>query len=241
MKLWYNKLNVLVLVASMMVSLVEAVPRLSLFNFMGASVLPYTRWNAKPKGQAYFLLAREAGGRDKGTYDAFGGGRDRGEFHPVQTASRELAEESVFLLGSQKQLQKHIDVNSGNTRTVVASVSKRFAVYVTKFHPRSLETLTKRFYSARNKARKWSSKEKDKLAWVRWSDLEKSIANAPRTNTGQLITPVRVVAHVVQPNGRKHKESIVLRPVFASSMQSFFKGTHNYIVGKNPKIRFYPQ
>ncbi len=240
MKLWYSKLNVLALIAGIMVSAVEAAPALSSFNFMGASVLPYTRWQAKPKGQAYFLLSREAGGRDKGTYDAFGGSRDPGENHPVETASRECAEESAFVLGSPHQLKKHIDVNSGNTHTVVAQVNKRFAVYVTKFHPRSLETLTKRFYSARSKARKWSSKEKDKLAWVRWTDLEHTVANARRDSNNRIIAPIYVAAQVVEPNGKKHKAYIPLRPVFVSSMQSFFKGTHNYTLGKSPKIRFYP-
>ena len=43
------------------------------FPFNGASVLPCTKM--AHKSGRFLLMGREAGGPDKGTYDAFGGGK----------------------------------------------------------------------------------------------------------------------------------------------------------------------
>lgn len=67
---------------------------LSQFDYKAAWVLPYI----KHGGARYFLLGRESAGSDAGTWDAFGGKRDRGEKHPVVTAARESYEESMGLL-----------------------------------------------------------------------------------------------------------------------------------------------
>jgi 8-oxo-dGTP pyrophosphatase MutT (NUDIX family) len=221
-------------------SLYGVVPRLSNFNFAGASVLPYTRWKPKSQGgKAHFLLAREAHGADKGTYDAFGGRRDLNEGHPVQTASREFVEETIGLIhNNQHDALKYIDVDSGNTRHIVANEKKKAVHYITKFAPQSLERLVRGFYGALGAARNPAQREKDSLAWVTWENLKKAIADAPRDGAGQLVLPVKVWANVINPNGTPYGVQINLRPFLVSSLQSFFRGAP-YIPGHNPKIQFY--
>lgn len=210
-------------------------PALSQFRFGGASVLLYTTWPTKP--EAYFLLGREAGGRDAGTYDAFGGRRDAGEGHPVVTAARELAEETIDLLGDKGRMMNAINVDGSQTSNIVANYAKNFVVYVTSFHHSSLEYLARKFYDARSGARRFKNREKDKLAWVKWSNLAQAIANAQRDQNGHLL-PVTVWAKVVQSDGSKRTEKITIRPVFVSCMQSYFNNGA-YTQGKNHKIRFY--
>ena len=144
-------------------------PALSQFPFGGASALLYTTWPTKQ--EAYFLLGREAGGRDSGTYDAFGGRRDAGEGHPVITAARELAEETIYLLGDQGKIRNALDVDGWQTSNIIANQAKNFVVYVTSFHHSSLEYLARKFYEARSRAQRFKNREKDKLAWVKWSKL----------------------------------------------------------------------
>lgn len=208
---------------------------LSKMAFKAASVLPVTQY----RGKQVALLSREASGPNKNTYDAFGGSREHGENHPVVTASRELAEETIYLLGDPKRLRTYIDLPSGNTNSIIANLNKQCVIYVTHFNPKKLQHLTSHFYSARNQATRAAHLEKDKLAWVNWDDLMHAIAHAPRNSMGLLKLPISVQAHVIQKSGALQKTSINLRPVFVSSMQSFFKNQSNYTVGKNPKIRFY--
>lgn len=75
---------------------------LSEYSYSGASLLPITSWPEKPEVK-YVLLSEEANEPDKDTFDDFGGGKDRKEIHPLQTASREAWEESIeLLMGSEK-------------------------------------------------------------------------------------------------------------------------------------------
>lgn len=212
-----------------------ATPSLSTFHFNGASVLPYTGWPTKT--EPYFLMAREAAGNDKGTYDAFGGRKDAGETHPVITAAREFSEETITLLGNPASIRNYIDLAAGNTATIVANYNKNFVVYITQFKHGSLEDLVKNFYSARSNANSAKYKEKDRLAWVRWSTLESAIANAKRDTNGALL-PVTIWANVVQPNGSKAPEQITIRPVLVSCLQSHFNGSA-YTAGHNSKIHFH--
>jgi 8-oxo-dGTP pyrophosphatase MutT (NUDIX family) len=221
---------------------------LSTFPHAGASALPYTRWKPKNQGgKAYFLLSREVAGPDKGTYDAFGGKKDPNET-VEKTASRELSEEAMGLLGNPQALASHISSHGQNTHAVVCNDKKRFAVYITKFAPKTLEHLTHNFYSTRQKLLhtpgiKHCLLEKDAIAWVSWQNLEQAIANAPRTHNGQgpLITPIKVWANVVDAQGNKSAQQINLRPVFVSTMQPFFKKAQAPVLrqGINPKVKFY--
>lgn len=206
---------------------------LSNFPFQGASVLIFTQWPGKTTN--YFVLTREMFGPDKGTYDAFGGSRDQGETHPVATASRELWEETMGLLGNKQSLLDHIDVKGKNPHTLhlIANDNKKVAIYITHFDHKDIERLTNDFYKP-SKCR-----EKDMIAHVREDNLRNAIANAPRNAQGQLIQPIRVEAQVIYPNGQRKTEQIPLRPVLVSALQSYFKGTQNFTSGKDPRIRFY--
>lgn len=208
---------------------------LSNFPFNGASVLVYTSWPSKP-GINYFVLTREmAPSPDAGTYDAFGGKRDQGEKHPVETASRELWEETMGLLGNKQSLLDHINVKDTNphTRNIIANDNKKVAIYITHFDHKTVEQLTHDFYKPAK------HREKDMIAHVREDNLRNAIANAPRNAQGQLIQPIMVEAQVIYPNGSRKNEQIKLRPVLVSALQSYFKGTQNFTSGKDSRIRFY--
>ncbi|MBA3953755.1 NUDIX hydrolase [Candidatus Dependentiae bacterium] len=219
---------------------------LSKVQYGGASVLPYTRWKPKNQGgKAYLLLLREASGTDKGTYDALGGRRDPKE-EPKDTASRELSEEAMGLLGNPGTLLTYIDSLGKNTRNVVVNDNKHTVIYITKFSPQSLGNLVSNFYSKRqqlltNPQANRKFLEKDSIAWVSWQNLEQAIGQAPRNANGQLITPIKVWANVVDAAGKKNAAQIDLRPVFVSSLQSFFKNAQPPILrqGHNPKVKFY--
>ena len=127
-------------------------------------------------------MAREAAGPHVGTYDAFGGAKDGNENHPVATAARELAEETIGLLGSPSQLRHHLDVHNHHTCSVVANYQKQFVVYFTHFNLTQIQNLVHNFYSARQAATHYKYKEKDRLAWVKWSNLKNAIAQAQRDN-----------------------------------------------------------
>jgi hypothetical protein len=209
-------------------------PALSQMPFHGAGVMVCTQWPNKP--ELYTLFTREAGGRDKGTWDIYSGKRDAQEKHPVATASREFAEESCYIFGNEQGLRQTIDVDQGNTFTVLANTRKNFVIYMTLLPHTHFANLANRFYKARNNARSHKLREKDGLPWVKWSNLQNAVVNAQRDAQGHLL-PVTVWANVLTPQGRVAAQ-ITLRPVLVSSLQPYFKN-FNYTPGKNPKIRFY--
>ncbi len=179
----FNKLSLLSLIfmAAPLFGMQQP-PSLGNFGYNGASVMPYT---TKPgSNNRFVLLAREAGGSDKGSYDAFGGRKDPSETHPVVTAAREFAEETVYILGGEHRIRNLIDVDGTHTLAVVANYNKSFAVYVTYFTEATLKHLTTNFYAARNAAKYWENREKDQLAWVSWTELAQAIANSPRGPNG---------------------------------------------------------
>jgi len=216
------------------------------YSYSGASVLPITTWDGKTD---WALLSQEADGRDKDSWDDFGGSRDQGEKHPLVTAAREAWEESVNLLTdplkkfTEKSLRDYIDLKAGNTKDIVISVDKAMVTYITNFGPDALEQVTKNFYQSLAKATSRHLKEKKALAWVKYDDLKNVIANAPRNQQGALITPIKITANIVNPSnpsrgGQIKNQSISLRPVFVSKLQEYFKGS-DYVEGADPKIKFY--
>jgi hypothetical protein len=225
-------------------SMQKQLPSLTDFftNAIGASVMPLTKIQGKSyasNGTEYFLLSREAGGDDKGTFDAWGGAKDPGENHPNITASRELAEETIYLLGSPKYLMDYLDINNGHTRAIIANRSGRFVVYITEFPYAAIENLINQFHTSRAQASNWKYKEKDLLALISYNTLQQAIANAPRDAiTGKLKTPIIAMAHVFDKDGEHYKE-IYLRPVFVKSMQNFFRGNPPSEIGKHKNIFFY--
>lgn len=208
---------------------------------VGASVIPMTKIKGKSyaaDGTEYFVLSQEAGGADAGTFDAWGGTKDPGEDHPNITAGRELAEETVYLLGDTGYLINYLDINNGNTRAIIANRKGRFVVYITEFPYSAIDNLINQFHASRNKASNWKFQEKDKLALISYTTLKNSIANAPRDSSGKLITPIKVNAHVFDKTGEVYKE-IYLRPVFVNSLQNFFRGKPADDIGKHKNIYFY--
>lgn len=208
--------------------------KLSCFNFEGASVLPTF---INENGKKYLILSREKGGKDKGTYDDFGGARDthrsKKEHHPKVTASREFFEEAILKHSinlSLEQTQKFIDIDSGHTEYVIAH--EGYVTYITDFSTYAT-TFFNRFYHAFEKTTSHHSKEKDRIAIIEWESLKNSI-NKSKYNSG-----INVQAEVLNPaNNKWNTEKITLRPFFAKKLRSFWMDKP-YQHGLNRKIRFY--
>lgn len=217
---------------------------LSQFDYRGSWVLPYTRWSKKQHN--YFLLGREAFGSDIGTFDAFGGGRDSGEKHPVVTAAREFSEETLrILFSTDKEAREYIDLAADHTRDIVANEAKKAVVYITQLDHSELEKFVSEFFPARAQLIAQhvhsSSKllEKDELAWAREDHLQAAIADAPRDRSGRLITPITIWAEVFEKSGKVAvARQIVLRPLLVSILQSYYAGVPHE-AGKDPGIKFY--
>lgn len=212
---------------------VAQTPPLSKFQFSGASVLP-TYKNAN--GDTMIILGEEAFGRDKNTYDDFGGKKDRGEKHPEITAARECFEELILgktAHSNLRKIRKHINVNSGNTQYIIARTSKKSVVYITDFS-KYWDRIRKKFYSARHSARSGKYKEKNHLIVTNWTTLENALA---QSQPGQ---PVSIQAYRVKKDGSyaKHPIAIPLRPFFVAKLRPFFQN-QPFTQGRNAKIRFY--
>ncbi len=208
-------------------------PSLSQFNFGAASVLPTYK---NTKGQTMVVLSREAYGRDKGTYDDFGGKRDAGELHPELTAARECLEELILeKTGPIKfsSVRKHINVNSGNTDHIIARTSKKSVVYITDFS-KYWTNIRKKFYSARHNAKQSKLREKDHLVVVPLTSLQKAIV---QSKPGQTVT---MHAYGINKNGSYQTKTmtITLRPFLVVKLKPFFQN-QPFQPGRNKKIRFY--
>jgi 8-oxo-dGTP pyrophosphatase MutT (NUDIX family) len=213
-------------------------------SFKAAGVLPYTRWAPKTRGgDAYFLAAREKSGPDAGTYDAFGGKRDAGEQHPIQTAAREFVEETLGLLGGETTITQAIDpAITNNTKYILARDSKGYVLYMSKFPADKLELLAKAFYKLLyNQPAVRRHSEKDALRWVKWSDLEKAMKVAqPGKAVWVSATKVDKSTGGLQIGtiGIPVTEMIQIRPILTAMVRPLFQN-ERFEEGKNPKIRFY--
>src|SRR5207244_7730483 len=111
-------------------------PRLSQLKYSSASVLLFY---IDKHGTEKVILADEAHGWDKGTFADFGGKRDKGEVHPVQTAAHEFYEEAIIpnIFGwSLPQTQDFIDIaKSNNTQQINVFSNKKIChvTYITDF------------------------------------------------------------------------------------------------------------
>lgn len=228
--------------------------RLSQFDHLSAAVLPtFTHRNIK-----WAILSREAYGSSKNSYDSFSGSKDKGETHPIETAAHEFLQEAILervLNWNLDDTETFIDPENEYTWVVVAyekdkkpnnlkSRAVRNVTYIVNFNKYKTKLFNK-FYDAREqemaryKAAKTPGKyrvttEKDRLAKVRWSDLEKAIVNQ---KNGQ--DPVTVSAYVLDPETKKfNKEIITLRPILVMTLRPLFL-KHSYEQGENEKIRYY--
>jgi capsular polysaccharide biosynthesis protein len=208
-------------------------PLLSQFQFSAASVLPtYTRAN----GDVMVILGKEAYGKDKNTYDDFGGKKDRAETHPELTAARECFEELILEKTAHttlRALRKHINVNTGNTDYIIARKSKKSVVYITDFS-KYWNNIRKKFSAARRNARNSKYKEKSQLVVTQWHTLEKAIA---QSQPGQAIM---VQAYLVKNDGSYSNNpiNIPLRQIFVAKLRPFFQN-QPFTQGRTQKIRFY--
>lgn len=211
-------------------------PRLSNYRFKSASVLPiYTYKKTK-----YAILAREAWGKplnkggSRGTYDDFGGSRDKGERHPVITAAREFFEEAILSISiglNLAEVTKYIDIaKTDNTQAIVAYAHN--VAYITNFNPYAL-TLLRNFYRARRETNDVHSKEKNSIAVVKWDVLKKTIQQNPHD------TGVSVEALELNSKTRRFEKKLIpLRTYFVKKLRPFFT-EKPYKEGLDKKIRFY--
>lgn len=217
-------------------------PRLSQLKYNSASVLlVYTDRHGTEK----VILADEAHGWDRGTFADFGGKRDKGEVHPIQTAAHELYEEAIFpmTLGmSLQQTQDFIDIaKSNNTQQINVFSNKKIChvTYITDF-TNYRDTFFKQFPIARKNVKDHHFKEKNKLAIVTKQDLKDAVTQQRKSwfTKNQI---VNVFALVQNPRtGRFNKEIIALRPSLVMSLRPYFLN-RSYIQGWNKKIRFYSE
>ena len=229
--------------------------QLAEYDHKSASVLPtFTRRNIK-----WAILSREAYGRTKKyQYDSFSGGRDKGETHPVQTAAHEFLQEAILdlVLGwNLEDTENFIDPEKEyNWMTLAYSKNKnpnnpksrdvRNVLYIVNFNKYKTQFFNKfydaraqelqRYEAARTPSRYRTTTEKDRLAKVRWKDLEDAILNQKNKND-----PVTVSAYVLDPETNYFdKEIITLRPILVMTLRPFFN-CQPYEEGENEKIRHY--
>jgi hypothetical protein len=220
--------NFVWILASLHLQAIE--PSLDRFTYRGAGVLPVY----KHHGKKWVILGRERWGKNVGTFDSFAGKRDKGE-RPTLTAARECAEELVTHLTMNldlDQLYAYIDTSNAHTECVLADQTKEYVLFITKFDP-YVDAIKRNFPAVSHKILDMKYKEKDKLAFVSWSNLEyASKQNSP------------TVPALVQEYNRKtqktelHEECIELRPILAYMLKLYFnKKEHR--TGSDQKIRFY--
>ena len=218
-----------------------ATMRLSQFNYGAASVLPVYTF----KGKQYGILSREAHGRDTGTYDDFGGKRDKGEKHPLITAAREWMEEGLVtqITGLKfPAIRNLIDITkskSNKTESIVAYTGRKAknVTYITDVSQYK-DQLLYGFYGALKKATRHENKEKDSIAVVDLSELTKVLKNAMNQNQHK-VTGITTPAFVLNQKTNKFEKGVIpLRPFFVSKLRPYFLAWPS-VAGMNKKIKFY--
>lgn len=229
--------------------------QLAEYDHESAAVLPtFTRRNIK-----WAIISREGYGiTKKHTYDSFSGGKDKGETHPVQTAAHEFLEEAILepILGwDLETTENFIDPEKEYTWMVLAyskdknpknpkSRDVRNVLYIVNFNKYKTKFFNK-FYNARAQeleryeaagipGKYRTTTEKDRVAKVRWKDLEDAICNQKNK-----YNPVTVSAYVLDPETNYFdKETVTLRPILVMTLRPFFN-CQEYEEGENEKIRHY--
>lgn len=232
--------------------------QLAKFDYKSVAVLPtFTQRNIK-----WAFLSREGYGiTKKYTYDAFSGGRDKGETDVTLSAAREFHEEGILweALGlSLEYIEKFINPDKTDNTWLVIAYSKaknicnpkskdiRNVTYIVNFN-RYKTKLFNNFYDARDReearynelgvaGKHRHNTEKDRIAKVRWSDLKEAIINQENSSD-----PVCVCAKVMDPITRKfNNEAITLRPILVMTLRPFFLN-EEYEQDENEKIRHYKE
>ena len=219
-------------------------PALKDIKFHAAGVLPITTWVKTGPGGAkkpvkYIVLARERGGSDKGTWDAFSGKRDAGENHPIVTAAREFYEEANIpntLHWNRQNTTDYITLKNNKTESIVTletSPGYHYVTYITFFPHNLIENWRRDFAKSYPKAAA-KYREKDAIAVARWDELQQAIAHSPNKN-------VQVSARIFDFNtlqDQPTKTVIKLRPILAKTLHAYmFKSPTE--TGADPRIKFY--
>ncbi len=232
-QLSFNYKGLLGLILSLVISDIPLHGSLSLkkFSYNAAGVLPIGTQKIGRGTHTYVILGREAYGRDKGTYDAFGGSRDPHEHDPLITAARECAEEMIShrtMKRSVKDIEKQINPRGHHTTMVLAHQRFNYVLYITRFDEH-IEKFLGNFYRSLKKTHSFKHQEKDLIATVGWETL----AYAIKENKNQ------VRANVIDPvTNESTRALITLRPLLIKSLKPFFMN-YTYQTGTNKKIRFY--
>ena len=225
-------------------------PSLSTFNYTAAGVTPLVtmphKAPRKTPGKAprnstmtsYIVLGREAGGHDKGRYDAFAGSRDAHDpAHPLYVAARELSEEAILSITLHMPIaQVRTFINDlAHTHCILAVDDKKYSyrtvLYLTTFSETMVNNLLTTFIQARQKAHHWHEKEKDALALVTWSAFKKAIISSSRNSD------IHVDALVIDAHGTSF-EQISLRPSLCRIIRPHLEHKP-YVAGEERNARFY--
>lgn len=204
----------------------RAAPRSIAYTFKSASVLPLCFHH----GKKYVILGRETKGRYKGSYDNFGGGREPGENYPIETAAREFFEEANLLLTvgfTLQDIENYLDITRTHNVEVILAYNESFT-YIIDFQNYKKKFL-KNFHKALQETTDPHFLEKDRIALVRWEDLERAVQNNLASIPALELEPstLQLIA-----------TTITLRPYLVRQLKPFFMN-HAYRQEMNHKIRFY--
>lgn len=209
------------------------IKRLSDFDFTSASVLPVFA-----KGTTvYLIVAREVEGKSRGTYDDFGGGREKNENHPITTAAREFCEEAITPLSiglDIQEIQRYLDSN--HTTFIICHTKhqrSKSVTYIIQFN-RYYKELLRHFYAARQKATQPAYREKDRIAVIKWATLTKALSRVKN------IKKATVQAwEIDQKTGKWVRKRITLRSSFIRKFKPFFTDRLYEKDAFDRRVRFY--
>ena len=230
---------------------------------LSGSVLPvYTK-----NGQRYAILTREGRGSPQAvggklhTYDDFSGQcEEEDNYDALLSASREFHEESNLQRSLGWSLEDTIKFVKENTINAIAFIKQidptipgsrevknftyivNFDAYADKllnnFHP-ALEAEKEHYKKLGKNPLKQVTTEKDQIAIVLWEDLQGTISYQKIISAAQ---PAKVQALVKDEKGTKfHKETIVLRPILAIKLHSYFLNKPYTTSATDNRIRYYMQ
>lgn len=172
------------------------------------------------------VLGRESKGRSKGLYADFGGFKSRTEPEtPLTTAARELCEETAGFLGTESELQKHIDPQHGNTCNVVASIPLKHAMFMTWFKKEDVIHFISEFFKRQHEVTEKEKKEKDTIAIISWKEFAGKIKNAPRDEKGFVKDVVMQAAETFDQHEKKTNSDIIVRAGLIAVLFPFFNDT----------------
>lgn len=208
------------------------------FKYKSASVLPIVYFPGEnDEFTPFVILGREAGGKNAGTYDDFGGRRDPGEVNPAQTAAREFAEEGLTKqsLGMGKgTMQRYIDPVADNTELVLAT--KRAVMFITRFSASDIIAFRHKFFEALALQTDPHKREKDVIATVGWGELLHAVKHA-QSNSG-ITVPAMITDPLAGKENGLQRSIITLRPLLVRKLRPLAQG-QPFRAGQNAKIWFY--